>query len=297
MTKLSVNVHRVARAAEKLQEAYFCELVDHVARGEVLDRLSFLTAETLQVEPKVAEESVLHLAGDKLTMGTLAQLAWRLAGNLNQLQRGQPVRPWTRQTHTQWLPAQVVRMDPLRMRKGDLGHRITLRVLSGPPAMAVFERVYSDRFWRATAVRWGFTKAYGKFPMRSPVELQGLRTCIEVPAGTLADEPRFTGLADLTQQCPSLLKYNRRLIRARCRDRSVFVCPFQMPLTLRCYLCPVGRDRCQVSLHAATYEQRHCPACRSGQAWFDPTSRSPICLDCARKRAIRRPTQEVSTCR
>ena len=219
------------------------------------------------VDEEVMRDTLKHLFGCKLTISTLKKEAGRLAGNyrrLREIKTAQP--PWQSQQNAEWAPAQIVEARAHRVKSGNQGLMLSWHVLAGSATGLSFEKFWSNRLCGAVSGSFGFSRSYGRLPMRKPVELVRLRAYVLLCKPPAYARERGQELWFERVQVPgSIQAYNRRILKMRARDG--YVCP--RGFKHACFQCHVGYKECPASVHPETYEADVCQVCHEN-AWFDP---------------------------
>lgn len=276
----SYNIPTIFKLKRSLQED--AELIGFVGPPVNAVDLCWLIdylSQKLRVRPEVMRTSLLHLQGIDFTKDVLRDLAWRLCGNLPELRRGMPVRPWKRQAKNEWMPMQVVDSIPFRTKRSKFGSLFTYRILAGSACSLTAERFWTTKFCRYMSNFWGFTKPWGKYPLKQPREFVGMRLYGLFTPELCERQPRF----DLVRFSTGLLHHNRELIQHR--RRVGFACPAQY--THACAACPKGYDFCPVAVHPRSYTRQHCKHCEPpAQAWFDLPRSKERCVVCHEKHLL-----------
>jgi hypothetical protein len=215
-------------------------------------------------------ESCRHLAGDVLVKKTAAEFAWRLAGNVDLLISGVPVIRWTRQIADEWLPVQVVRIDPAT-RRTKSGYVFQCRALAGSYCPDVFEQFLSRGSCAAISRIIGFSRSR---PYTNALYFTHLRFWAFIEASRSVDGLHFQQV----DCAPAMLARNRRIISLRTRSAP---CPraFEHP----CELCVLGADSCQASIFQKQLELLQCGSCNT-ESYFDLTRSADMCLACWQSR-------------
>lgn len=243
------------------------------------------------IKTEVLLDSLLHLAGKKLTPAVLQQVAWQLAGNLPRLRAWHAVPPWNRQPVPEYVPLQIVTAKVAQLKQRPAAE-FELLVLAGTPAGLTITKLWSQRFCAAISQRLGFSKPWGSHRFHHVLELVNLRFYGLLTPELCGLRPDFAEIwytADNRHVYPSsVLTHNRSFIRLRGRDPKHFVCPRNYPRTQPCHLCPIGQDECLAAVHDATYVQKRCGQCRR-MSWFDPAHpRRTICVNCHNTNQLKR---------
>lgn len=215
-------------------------------------------------------ESVRIFAGTQLSRRTALEIAWRLAGNIDDLIAGKPVLPWEQQVRDEVIPVRVEKMRPEK-RKDTWGYILYCRALAGSPCPMVFPKFCSKRSCDGIARNIGFSAAWGLYPFQHPMYLVNLMFFAHVEAARSQEFPFFHQVS-----CNTGLKAdNRAKIEVRCRVRG---CPrnFQH----QCAQCPIGYDQCPAGIYPKTLVSRPCSKCNT-TAFFEPDDEdSRVCLNC-----------------
>jgi hypothetical protein len=204
------------------------------------------------------------------------ETCWRLAANVPQLISGLPLRVWRPPGVREWVPVQILRVEPAEWRKGHSRYQLCFKVLAGQACTLCFEKPFNGNWLGWAARLLGFTKSAGARPYLSPYQYASLRLMVLLdPALCRGDMPNFFEL-----RCSgSLLEHNLAVLNRRYR-RQNFQCPegFVHP----CHQCAVGYETCPAATHRLTYTSGPCRNC-GGQGWFDPEVHTDLCVNCWRK--------------
>jgi len=235
------------------------------------DRL--LSALPQTVSRNAVFESIRVLAGTTLTAKAIALLAWRLAGNLDRLNAGDAVLPWTRQLHDEIVPICVERVIPAT-RKDKSGFIFSCRALAGTPCTELFPQFFSANSCRAIARAIGFsTNSWGPLQYSGiGMHFVNLLFFAHIEADRSRERPFFRQVSVTS----SMLKHNKELLAVRCRQ---IPCPENY--NHACVNCFVGYNECPFAVHAKTYVEAHCRNCNS-TSFFDPESAGVMCVNCCR---------------
>ncbi len=252
-----------------LLEVYGCPLV-----GETFARAVHLVARSLpaDVSPQALRDSMSSLLGQELTRRLGFELAWRLAGNLPALRAGHPTLSWQLQDKMEWVPLQVL-ASRFTMQRQRPGQTFRFQLLAGSPCPARTTAYWSRSLCSFLAPRLGFSSRRGKLPWRDGSEFVQLRLLGLLEPRYSRGQPGFRMI-----HCPpSLLQYNRRVLRLRVRQG--FTCPHAY--VHPCCQCPVGYRECPAGVHPYNFELRACSGCDQ-ETWFDPDPnfRSSLCIHC-----------------
>jgi hypothetical protein len=213
-------------------------------------------------------ETCRTLIGQPLDQKTAAEFAWRVAGNVDLLLNSRPILPWSRQLDDEWVPVQVIRVDPA-IRKDKPGHLFYCRALAGSYCPGVFTQFFSRASCAAIARMVGFSKTR---PYTNPLYFTNLRFWAFVEAARSIESPRFQQVECAT----GMLMHNQKIIAVRTRAA---LCPqnFEHP----CDRCVVGQDSCFAAIFAKQLVKQPCPRCCT-DTYFDLTRSEEICVVCWR---------------
>jgi hypothetical protein len=237
-------------------------------------------------------ESVRYLVGARLTAAAVAELAHRLAGNRQRLRERRPVAPWAAQRWPEWVPVQILAVRRARdARDRDDGASLSFKIMAGTPCPIAVPQWWSLQRCRFLSRTFGFSRPMRrvsgmppKYPYSVPEQLVNLRVEMLVDPEKSVREPYL----DATRIVPSLAEWNREVLRRRFRVDPGYECPEGYPHDLPCHRCHVGYLRCPAATHRLDYERAPCPQCGRADAWWDPESRSGVCVRCTIKAAGRR---------
>lgn len=276
-----INLKQVEELRGRIFARVFHSTVNHVVNADtVASALQQLLPAGISYD--VLFESVRHLAGITLTKTVGIETAWRLAANLKLLRNNVPVLPWAGQAEDEWAAFQILRMERTRNDYGKLGYYVVSRALTGTVATMKLNHFWADSAVQVVARELGFTKRRGKYPLSNSLQLVNLRFFGLVEAARSHGRPSFFHV-----QCsPSLQKWNRETVlrlRLRVGDNK---CP--MNYAHACHQCAVGYERCIGSTHLRTYTCRDCSVCNQQNQAFDPEDHSDMCINCSKKRRIKR---------
>lgn len=214
-------------------------------------------------------ETIRPLAGDILTEAKARELAWRIAGNIDQLLEGRPIHTWTQQLHDEAVPVRIERMRPAR-RKDVPGWTLFCRVLAGSPCPLVFPQFMSSRSCSRIARTLGFSAPWHRYPYSTPLHFVNLMFIANLEAAKSDSAPYFQTISNTS----ALVNLNRGLIEVRCRARP---CPrgYAHP----CEKCWVGYNECPAGIYPKTLVMRVCASCLT-DAYFEPTDDGNVCINC-----------------
>lgn len=277
MKTRAFSYQRIINRRDKLFNTAVRPYIDAELSGETLHDLcdDVLRALPDSVAGSAVFESLRILAGTVLTRRAAADLAWRLAGNVEKLQAGVPVFPWAGQMEDEKVPVCVEDMRPMR-RKNTPGYVLYCRALAGSPCPMLFTQFVSLQSCRGLASAVGFSKPWGPYPYENPLHFINLIFYAHVEVDRSLRQPGFLKISATA----GMIKENRNKIEIRCRARP---CPEQFPHS--CAACWVGYDNCPAAVHPHTYVMRDCPTCKS-PGLFNPGDAGLLCQQC-RHRAER----------
>lgn len=215
-------------------------------------------------------ESVRVLAGIQMSRKMAFEIAWRLAGNVDQLIDGRAVLPWTRQIRNEIVPVRVEHMRPEK-RKDTVGYMLYCRALAGSPCPMLFPKFFSKRSCNGIARTLGFSAPWGLYPFKHPMYFVNLMFFAHIEAERSHETPFFHEIS-----CSSGLKSeNRPRIEVRTRAKP---CPEKFQH--QCAQCPIGYDRCPAGIHPKSLVKRPCDKCHS-DGFFEPDDEdSRVCMNC-----------------
>lgn len=270
-----VNIKRVFKSRDKLFQA----ISPYIDFDIAADTLKNLTDDLYKVLPNNASydalfESCRAIAGVTLTRPIAAEFVWRLAGNMELLLHGKPVIPWTRQIVDEWLPVQIMHVDPA-FRRGAHGQLIRFRAISGRFCPGVFEQFVSRGACVAMSRIAGFSFA---MPLANPVHFTGLRFLVHIDAARSIEQPQF----DQTDCTSSMKAYNKKIIAIRLRRKP---CPRNFEHA--CDVCPVSADSCLASVFLRGLTARYCNTCNQIR-YFDTSRSEELCFSCWMDKRVKR---------
>jgi hypothetical protein len=273
------DIYRIQRRRDKLLRKVFEPRGETIVPGHHID----LLAEDLRrhlspaIPPATMLESVRHLAGQRLTRAVAISTAWRLAGNLPVLRRGQAVPPWAVQTEEEWVPVVAIAALLVKDPRNRLTYRYTLRVLAGTPCPMKVMMFWSRELIGYLSRHFGFSAPWGRYPYQHPTELVGLRLMAKVDPERSRGQPFFSeyGATD------SMVQWNRKeILRFRKRVED---CPNGWNHS--CHRCVVGYLDCPGGTHRTTFVRQFCITCGEEEL-FDPDVSPVKCIKCARKERL-----------
>jgi len=204
---------------------------------------------------------------------------WRVAGNESLLASGVPLRPWRAPGVKEWVPIQIMRVDPAPAHKSDHRYMLHCKALAGQACPLVWQKIVTGAWLKRLSSFTGFTKFKGARPYLTPYQFTGLRLVVLLdPALSRDGKPNFFDL-----RCSgSHLEHNNGVLSRR--YRRGFECP--KSFDHECHVCAIGYTECPAATHMATYTQGACSEC-GPDAWFDPEVSTQICVQCWRKKLVK----------
>lgn len=280
MTRPAFSYRRLRQYRDRLADRALRPYIDASMAGETLrdvcrDVLAELPA---AVSQPALFDSIRALAGTRLTRQKANELAWRLAGNIEQLKNGLPVLPWTRQLEDELVPVCVEGVRPYK-RKTTTGYLLECRAIAGSPCPMAFTQFFSQNSCRAISQPLGFSAPWGPYPYTTALHFLNLLFFAHVEAARSHETPSFSKVSVSS----SMFQANRGLIEVRTRARP---CPDGYEHA--CVHCWLGADQCMFATHARTYESRYCQSCRT-DSFFDPRDSGILCVRC--KHHLNRPAE------
>lgn len=224
-------------------------------------------------------ETVRVYVGERLTEELCVRLCWQLAGNTDKLQAGIPVRSWSGQPVSEWMPLQLIKIRQVR-RYSDIVSECTFKVLAGSACPMLVVRHISRAAMKHIARKIGFSGTRGNYPYRHVEDMTNLRLLGQFTAEAVRDgQPSFREVACSS----SMINWNREhYIAVRARNTA---CPNKF--NHACAKCAYGVDRCQYAVHPQTYMVGHCIECANESAVFDPADAGSLCVGCATRQRLR----------
>lgn len=271
--KKKLSLTRIFKQRDKLFQSLRPFLDKRIVAGTLED----LTQDVYRaLPPYISHDAVFEscrtLAGSELNRKVAAEFAWRLAGNIDVLNAGNPVIPWSRQCQDEWLPVQVMRVDPARSRSKH-GYSFQMRVQAGSACPMLFEQFMSKASCAGIANIVGFSRAN---PYTNSAYFTNLRFWILAEASK-SEETIYFHKVDCS---PAMQAHNKQIIAIRARTLP---CPnnFDHP----CEHCVVGYDTCAAAIFAKHLEQATCKNCNR-QAYFDTSRSAELCISCWTSNAL-----------
>jgi hypothetical protein len=261
------SLQRIFKLRDKLIQALRPYLDKNVIGETVRD----LTEDVYNALPPFTShdavfETCRTLAGTRLTMAAAAEFSWRIAGNLDNLLNGIPVIPWSRQIEDEWLPVQVLRLDPAHVR-GKSGFMARFRVLAGSYCPGIFEQFLTRASCAAIARAIGFSRTR---PYMCGAHLTNLRFAVFIEAARSTEQLYFKDIA-----CPASMKsHNIELIDIRVRNK-----PCLFNYDHMCESCAEGYITCPAAVFQQPLVYQHCSKCDATKA-FDLSRSGEMCLNC-----------------
>lgn len=235
---------------------------------------SYLTRVFKRASSRVIEQSLFALLagvdGGYPRQKQYRQAMWVLAANLQKLEDGVPIQPWSKQDIPEWVPVQVVNVKKTAhtAAAGSVpGHLLEFLCLGGSPATCrFFKFMPSNAYYFMRVTMFGLPR---KEEVLTPVVgFGGLRTWVLIEQGTKLQFERSS--------CnPAISDYNRDITKARKEP-----CPAGNPLP--CVDCLVGLDKCARAVHFDSYDLRPCSLCGFTDAKFLSKDSTMVtqCLRC-----------------
>jgi hypothetical protein len=271
--KKQFNLSRIFKQRDKLIQA----LRPYIDKNIIGDTFKDLTADVYQaLPPRVSRDAVFEtcrsLAGAVLDRKDAGAFSWRLAGNAELLRDGIPVISWTRQVSDEWMPVQVLQVDPARQR-GKPGVLFQCRALAGSYCPGVFEQFLSRASCSAISRVVGFSNAR---PYISSVHFTNLRFLVFIEAHRSTESLHFQNIA-----CsPSMQAYNHQIIAIRTR-----VSPCPQLFAHLCEHCALGCTDCPAAIFQQALVKQHCNNCEL-DSFFDIDRSVDLCLSCWQSRQL-----------
>lgn len=313
------NIPKILATRERLLNEVFLPYYSLVCENEDFEDFVQQVSKALPGLPlETLRSTMQNVAGTELVNDPMEDLAWRLAGNMHHIRRGQAIPPWSRQLFDEWVPIQIMSIDKIRIKKkagpGQANYdpeylrRLEKRqqenkgalqtdagifnflVLGGLPAGHTFSRLFAAKYCFHIRDVFGFAKWDVErftdqelpkrfYPMRDILELTRLRFL-----GLITPEVCRNGLSFDQLACPpSCQVWNKQQMKRR--RRQDYACPMGYSLeTHPCFQCEVGYDQCKAGCHPTTYVKGQCPKCRREDAYLDPSKPDSYCVECERWR-------------
>jgi len=269
------NYTQLKTRRDKLTTALHDNYLDAVVSGPTLHSIADTVMETLPVSCSSSAifDSVRLLAGTQLTYRVIKEFSWRMAGNVDRLNVGITVLPWTQQTEDEIVPVLIENIQHARRRQ-DFGFTLSCRVLAGTPCPMLFTQFFSANSCRAIARVIGFSNNSSGPHQYSGLGLHfhNLMFFAHIDAAESRSQPVFHKVSVSS----GMLRQNKLLLDVRCRNKP---CPqnFSHP----CANCHVGYTDCRYGVHRTTYVARYCRNCDS-ESYFDPEHPNIVCMKCAK---------------
>lgn len=286
------TLQRVKSLSGRLEEELGA-IAGSTIEGAKYTRLVEIVFENIPgVEHNTIELSLRPELGRYASRDRIHKLARRLAAAELRLLQHRPVPGWRSLPVAEAVPVLIEDMTPAPSpyaKSKEKGWQVTFRILAGTAvdeqvkrwlsnravAAFAFSRVSPDRKtvlgFQFARFRRGKSQLHG---YEKPVDLTGLHCMFTIPA-----HAQNIVLRDLHFDNASVA-YNRKVQAFRARTKAEAKCPFEMPETLPCRRCPVGRDRCIAATHARTFTCKECPGCHQ-KAYFDEKANPIRCISCS----------------
>jgi hypothetical protein len=268
---MKIKGFSLGRVISRRDQIFTHALQPHIGSQIVANAIQDVADAVMHYLPATASrdalfESIRLIAGTPLTRTLAKELAWRLAGNVDLLIEGQPVRPWVRQLKDEAVPVRVERMR-LAHKRDKQGWTLFCRALAGTPCPTMFPQFFSKRSCYVISRAIGFT---GNYVFSTPLHFVGLVFVANIEAEKSHETPYFQTISNTS----GLLAQNRSKIEVRCRVKP---CP--RGFTHACDKCWLGYNECPAAVHPQTLVQRDCTGCESA-AFFEPDDVGPLCINC-----------------
>lgn len=265
--KKKLSLTRIHNQRDKLFQALRPFVDKQIIAGTLQDLIQDVYR---ALPPHISHDAVFEscrtLAGCALDRKAAAEFAWRLAGNIDILSAGNPVIPWSRQCQDEWMPVQVMRVDPARNRNKS-GYSFQFRVQAGSACPMLFEQFMPRASCAGIANIVGFSR---NSPYTNGAYFTNLRFWILAEAAK-SNESLYFHRVDCS---PAMQAYNKKIIAVRTRSMP---CPsnFDHP----CEHCVVGYDTCPAALFAKHLVQDTCKNCNR-RTYFDTARSTELCITC-----------------
>jgi hypothetical protein len=274
------NLHHVAGVRNKLHRRVFADRIQETVSSEML---LTATRDVMKCVPGATRDAVYETlrvyAGEPLTEKLGVSLCWLIAGNMDKLKNGIPLRMWSGQTIDEWMPMRVVSVQLARPYK-EVVHACTFKILAGSASEMVILRYLSRAAVKYIACKIGFSQLKGSYPYHHPQEIIGLRLIGKFEPHLVRDAmPSFREI-----YCPASMLQRNRSEYLCVRSRKLLQCP--SGFNHACARCAYGTDRCKYAVHPVTFEVGACPRCMNADALFDPAVPGTLCTACVVQAAI-----------
>jgi hypothetical protein len=271
---MKVKGFSFSRVKERRDRIFAHALRPYIAARIVGETVKDICKDIAKELPQTASrdalfESIRVMAGTLLTQRDARELAWRLAGNVDRLQAGQRVLPWTRQIEDEIVPVRIERIYAEK-RRDSHGYTLHCRALAGTPCPMVFPQFFSTRSCRAISRTLGFSASWGTYPMHTPLHFMGLMFFAHIEADKSGETPYFKTVSNTS----GLVAQNRPKIEVRCRVKP---CP--RGYRHACDKCWLGQDECPAAIYPRSLIQRECAQCAT-MGFFEPDDDGTVCLNC-----------------
>lgn len=255
----------------KIRDKIINILRPYISKTIIGETVKDLTSDVYRVLPPATSYDALFetcrcLAGQELSARAAAEFSWRVAGNIENLFAGKPVAQWGRQIADEWMPVQILRLDPA-FRRGRSGFMVQFRALAGSYCPGVFEQFLSRASCAAIARIIGFSRTR---PYTHNSHLTNLRLAVLVEAARSIDAPHFKEVMCTT----AMTKHNVAVIEIRVRNKP---CPYNYDHL--CENCALGYFDCPAAIFQQALVNRHCDKCDGTRA-FDLNRSAEMCLSC-----------------
>lgn len=267
---------RILRRRAKLFRALSAYINADIAGENIVGIADALLSELPETVVRAAVcDSVRVLAGAPLTQKKAALLAWRLAGNIDKLNAGSAVLPWSGQPVNEVIPVCVEKVTPFK-NGNKAGYVLHCRGQAGSLCGELFTQFFSSNSLRVVARVVGFSSnSWGPLQYGGVAKhFVNLLFFAHLDADMSRNGPSFHNVS----VTPSVLKHNKNLLLVRCQ-----AAPCPEGYQHACANCFKGYDTCVYGVRAQTCVEAHCRTC--GQtAFFDPAADGIACINCSRGR-------------
>lgn len=242
--------------------------------GGEIESFAFEACKTMKLSGRKhihnARKALAMYSGSIMNHGFYVDMCWLMAAGYKRFKRGLEVTKTFPQSGQRWSGVLVTDVQPApRSKSGTSRVEVHFRVITGPLCSLKFAQLLSkDYVTKIMAKSMGTNKYY----RAKTTEIVGM-VCVVL----LQFEEYRQAMIDLHVP-PAALTFNKKLYATRSKPCEPW------GYTWTCHECPIGYDtdrgtRCARATHPQTYVHRECPRCKK-EAWFDPVSRSPICIEC-----------------
>jgi hypothetical protein len=197
-----------------------------------------------QVEDHVIQ-TVAQYYGERLDDVMIRTLATQLAARSSELLEGPLAKFGLLAVSNEWIPMEVLSVEPAIWRDDAPGALLRLECLYGRPAGHVFPRKFPEGWLRYLAYQIGYSRRV-EYPDDSRLFV-GLRFWGHMIAAQTEDKMDFSDWATDAQT----IKHNKQIIKLRHRfDRDDVDCPYE--LDCECVDCPKTQRACIAAFRRST---------------------------------------------